>query len=475
MEKFPSGIRDWIDWRRKTQKERNLMYSDLLPGPKKAFLLNRRAQMDMLPIAADPAMWTDEQLMEIFQTPHLLETLQKDTSKLTKALEQAKKRGFKAQEFVPKDIGEWREHGWFMLHFGEFPVGFYNSKEQAHLGRRKLVDMFAKDGVILEDGKRVLSPIVTDWIDYDVDSILEREGVDSKKHFDTITRYNNKMVDEFFHHSFYEKRRRDLAEKLYGVSKTTGGYVPKRESVVTGAIPTSENVRSSSQEIIDDVLDEVVPVYRVAENVHKDIAEQVAKKIKIIDEGLDPEKMSNDGQMADSVLYADEKEIKVGDVVKAKEGFVIGLFEDSNVGVILKEKIKMGRKFYLVEPLDVKVEEGKMGQTTWVPEYAIELTDIKEELGKDAIKDFRSAVLNIEKKVNAHFVPEGPDDTEKFPDESHLWSGEGLDNFKSIKDFIKARRKETGQNANDAAYSAVKDFVNYWKLLQKGQKRRGKK
>lgn len=79
------------------------------------------------------------------------------------------------------------------------------------------------------------------------------------------------------------------------------------------------------------------------------------------------------------------------------------------------------------------------------------------------------------KTKKAHFVPEGPDDTEKFPEESHLWSGEGFDNFESVRDFIKARRKETGQSADDAAYSAVKDFVNYWKLLLKGQKRRGKK
>jgi hypothetical protein len=74
----------------------------------------------------------------------------------------------------------------------------------------------------------------------------------------------------------------------------------------------------------------------------------------------------------------------------------------------------------------------------------------------------------------SHFVPEGPDDTKKFPEESHLWSGEGLKDFDSIKEFISKRRKETKQSADDAAFSAVKDFMNYWKLLTKGKERRGK-
>ncbi len=91
------------------------------------------------------------------------------------------------------------------------------------------------------------------------------------------------------------------------------------------------------------------------------------------------------------------------------------------------------------------------------------------------IKDWVQWKMDSQNKmVESHFVPEGPDDTEKFPTESHLWSGDGLKDFSSIKDFIKKRRKETGQNSDDAAFDAVKDFMNYWKLLSKSKERRGK-
>jgi hypothetical protein len=77
--------------------------------------------------------------------------------------------------------------------------------------------------------------------------------------------------------------------------------------------------------------------------------------------------------------------------------------------------------------------------------------------------------------IEAHFVPVGPDDTKKFPDEPHLYSDEGLKRFKSITEYLKKYR---GQEANDlsgAASKAIKDFINYWKLLQKSKGRRKKK
>ena len=81
----------------------------------------------------------------------------------------------------------------------------------------------------------------------------------------------------------------------------------------------------------------------------------------------------------------------------------------------------------------------------------------------------RNLMWSDKKVVNSHFIPVGPDNTEDFEDEPPLWSGDGFENFESIKDYLKS------QDANDhesAALKAIKDFINYWKLLQKSKKRR---
>lgn len=75
---------------------------------------------------------------------------------------------------------------------------------------------------------------------------------------------------------------------------------------------------------------------------------------------------------------------------------------------------------------------------------------------------------------NTHYEPVGGDDVAKFEKEPHLYSDEGLENFKSVKEYIEQRRKALGQAADDAALSAVKDFIAYWKLLLKGKEKRDK-
>jgi len=66
----------------------------------------------------------------------------------------------------------------------------------------------------------------------------------------------------------------------------------------------------------------------------------------------------------------------------------------------------------------------------------------------------------------AHFVPEGGDDVDKLGDkEPKLWSDDPK--WKSIGEFLKAHRKHYGQDADDAALKAARDFVKYWKLTTK--------
>ncbi len=66
----------------------------------------------------------------------------------------------------------------------------------------------------------------------------------------------------------------------------------------------------------------------------------------------------------------------------------------------------------------------------------------------------------------AHFVPESGDDVDKLGDkEPKLWSDDPK--WKSIGEFLKAHRKHYGQDSDDAALEAARDFVKYWKLTTK--------
>jgi len=69
----------------------------------------------------------------------------------------------------------------------------------------------------------------------------------------------------------------------------------------------------------------------------------------------------------------------------------------------------------------------------------------------------------------AHFVPEGGDDVAELGDkEPKIWSDDPK--WKSIGEFLKAHREHFGQDADDAALTAARDFVKYWKLTTRKPK-----
>lgn len=69
----------------------------------------------------------------------------------------------------------------------------------------------------------------------------------------------------------------------------------------------------------------------------------------------------------------------------------------------------------------------------------------------------------------AHFVPEGGDDVDKLGGkEPKLWSDDPK--WKSIGEFLEAHSEHFGQDADDAALRAARDFVKYWKLTTKKSK-----
>lgn len=106
----------------------------------------------------------------------------------------------------------------------------------------------------------------------------------------------------------------------------------------------------------------------------------------------------------------------------------------------------------------------------------LQLKDIKIliDLGKkkEARDKYTEYQIANQKVKKAHYVPEGPDDVEKFEKEPHLYSDEGLEKYKSVEDFEKSRKTWRESDARDTAKHAVKDFLDYWKLLMKVPERR---
>lgn len=95
-----------------------------------------------------------------------------------------------------------------------------------------------------------------------------------------------------------------------------------------------------------------------------------------------------------------------------------------------------------------------------------------EDQTDDGLEEFLKAAWEQERHglgVSAHFVPEGGDDVAKLGDkEPKLWSDKP--EWKSIDEFLTAHRKHYGQNVDDAALKAARDFVRYWRLTTRKPK-----
>lgn len=90
----------------------------------------------------------------------------------------------------------------------------------------------------------------------------------------------------------------------------------------------------------------------------------------------------------------------------------------------------------------------------------------------DGLEEFLKAAWEQERHnmaAIAHFVPEGGDDVAELGDkEPKIWSDEPK--WKSIDEFLKAHRGHFGQDADDAALKAARDFVHYWRQTTKKPK-----
>jgi hypothetical protein len=95
-------------------------------------------------------------------------------------------------------------------------------------------------------------------------------------------------------------------------------------------------------------------------------------------------------------------------------------------------------------------------------------------------REWADKVIKIVKKYGdlekeAHYVPIGQDDVKKFEKEPLLYSNEGLKETESVEEFKEKRKSWRENDAKDTAKDAVKEFLDYWKLLMKVPERRKKR
>ena len=159
--------------------------------------------------------------------------------------------------------------------------------------------------------------------------------------------------------------------------------------------------------------------------------------------------------------------------------------EDEPFHDIMEEELE-GEEEYEPTPEELAESERELDPESITPEERGKAEDIlnrmierglvsREEVEKYVVEKSKELQEKHNRPKMAHFVPEGKDDVPSLGEnESPLYSDEGLQRFKSVREFLK-QYKHKDQSADDAALKAVRDMVDYWKILLKGKKRRQKK
>ena len=321
----PPELKNYPEWTAKAvrfQAGGKAVADFLLGRQKKAeaeFPLSRRAAekqmaMDIFPIASDPVLWSDEQLVEVVKTPHLMEQLEKKPELLKVVLEQIAKRKGAQKGLEPKDIGKWMEHGWFLLYVPKTPLGFFRNRHEAAMAADRLVAEFAegsldwpcpKGGGIHQDSAFIdfmgeMGDLFRDALpdEFPVEGPGEEEAA-SVAAFHTLRREENanEKLDELMRHPFYAEKRERYARKALKISKAPQGFTPSKEAVVTEGRPTMDNMGKAEKEAWNSKgFDEVWPADPGDESKEfvEDSANAVIRRRKMRQKGLDPDKMADD-------------------------------------------------------------------------------------------------------------------------------------------------------------------------------------
>ena len=434
--------------------------------------------LDMLPITNNPVMWSTDQIISILKNKELMDEVKADDELFKKFVKEIQDRKIDLKKVFQKlDIGDWREHGYFILNDAIKPIlGVYTSKEQANLAYKTLIDNMTDK---CEDiGAQMLISNLADL------------GISQNRIYDY--EINNKEVEEEVEklksHPLYKKKRRELAEKRYSVIKASSDIVFSKDSIVPSSqnLPDEKNRKSAihdvtNQEFFKDLaFDKIKKFQKDLKEFYKDSAEKIKKRLDLRDEGIDPDQMADDIKISSlnrilriAILTTSKQELN-----RLSNQLDLYIKRNAEIKQPLKRNFDYGYSPWngSVSEFMKKFPNGLKDFLKWNNKKQI-LTKEKEKLNKDAINDSKIALkaINLLKAAwtkKSHFIPDGGDDVSKMGDkEPKLWSGNQQND---IKEFLNKYRKHYERDADDIdfALDAAKDFVKYWSLLLKKPKRK---
>jgi len=291
-------------------------------------LIRKLADMERLPIMADPILWSDEQLLEVVNTPGLSEMAAKkqvppstaegkEKSLLQAVVDEINKRNI-AQGLKPPNVEAWRERGYWLLYGlnGQL-LGIYNNDSKAQMAKSKLADMFAAGQSFNMIGGEYM-PYLIQYIAEKALSAVAPEGDDDKReafffsaeaadiHDDAAEKARELLTDPGL-----ARKRKEHAEKQIQIVKTPWHFEeyidPK--AIPEGQIPTDENADAafeSTKKFNLDPQNNELPIVRP--NIHdtqrpgrkefvKDYEREIVQKYRRKEKGLptSKEESTDDG------------------------------------------------------------------------------------------------------------------------------------------------------------------------------------
>lgn len=217
-----------------------LRQKNLVPFTKRA--------MDTLPIHTSPVLWTDEQLMEVFNSKELLEKLKNDKTEIKtplgiKSRFQAFMEELSNRNMLPnRGPEEWLEKGYWGLWFYGKPIGFFKNTHSANMSKNQITKLFSQEG-----GWDNLP----DYLKYEIKSLIHYHTPSWK-----VSQKYEKSVMESMKSDLSSSQRKEFIDQAFEIKKAPKDFVPSNSAIVSGAIPTENEQYHAFDEVSDPNIEE---------------------------------------------------------------------------------------------------------------------------------------------------------------------------------------------------------------------------
>jgi hypothetical protein len=283
---------------------------------------SKRAALERLPIHHDPAMWTDEQLVEAIARPELFGN---DQKRYQATVEQLAKRGL-TKKIQSTEVGKWLEHGRFMLFWSGSPLAIYKTREHAQRAKGFLVKDFATQGKMpdfVDGGQMGWEGLIAGDISYEA-------GTTVGDHRAAPPLAKREVREQLLNPKANGKDRQDYADAALNIIKmphtidipendcSSGDRPDAKDSVVTRNV-FQQDLRDLEGDENEDVGSPLYQGSRESVDKEKDGRRQfieqavktVKKRLDAQRAGLDPDKLADDDwtdedDVAEMTLLADD-------------------------------------------------------------------------------------------------------------------------------------------------------------------------